>query len=96
MGNLCGEHHYGNITKVKINKILDELRKSGATITGNNPWDVDVHSNGVKLQGSWVESTSTLTIIVTDKSWYVPCSAIWNKIDPLINHISSLQENVFV
>jgi hypothetical protein len=93
MANLCGEHHYGNITQVKIDQIMDALKKNGATITGSNPWDVDVNSNGVKLQGAWNASNSTLTIIVTDKSWYVPCSAIWNKIDPLINHISGLNDS---
>jgi hypothetical protein len=93
MGSLCGEHHYGNITKAKIDRILDELRKKGATITGNNPWDVDVHNNGVKLQGTWNESNSTLSIIVTGKNFYVPCSKIWETIDPLINHISGLHDS---
>lgn len=92
MSSKCGEHHYGNITKTKIDQILDQLRKSGATISGNNPWDVDVHNNGVKLQGTWNESNLTLSIIVTDKNWYVPCSKIWDTIDPLIQHISSLQD----
>ncbi len=92
MSSLCGEHHYGNINKTKIDQILDQLKKNGATISGNNPWNVDVHNHGVKLQGTWNESNSTLTIIVTAKSWYVPCSKIWDTIDPLINHISSLQD----
>jgi len=88
----CGEHHYGNITKAKIDAILEALRKSGSTVTGNNPWDVDVHQHGIKLQGTWTESSATLTIIVTDKDWYVPCSKIWEKIDPLISHISGLND----
>lgn len=86
----CGEHHYANITKVKIDAILDALRKNGSTVTGNNPWNVDTHNNGVKLQGTWNEASLTLSVIVTDKNFYVPCSKIWDTIDPLINHISSL------
>jgi hypothetical protein len=92
MDNLCGEHHYGNITKVKIEQILIKLKEAGATITGNNPWDVDIHNHGVKLRGTWVEARLSLSIIVTAKNWYVPCSKIWENIDPLINHISSLTD----
>ncbi len=93
MNTNCGEHHYGNITKVKIDQILEQLKQHGATISGNNPWDVDVHSNGVKLRGTWNEANLSLSIIVTDKNWYVPCSKIWDTIDPLINHISSLKDS---
>jgi len=90
--NSCGEHHYGNITKVKIDAIMAALKKSGSTVTGNNPWDVDTHNNGVKLRGTWDQATSTLSIIITDKNFYVPCSKIWDTIDPLINHISGLTD----
>jgi len=92
MASLCGEHHYGNITKTKIDSILDQLKKNGATITGNNPWTVDIHQHGIILQGTWDEKTSTLTIIVTNKNWYVPCQKIWDTIDPLIQHIASLRD----
>jgi hypothetical protein len=93
MSSLCGEHNYGNITKVKIDEILKALKDKGALISGDNPWDVDVQNNGVKLRGTWNESTSTLSIIVTGKNFYVPCSKIWETIDPLINHISSLNDS---
>jgi hypothetical protein len=92
MSTNCGEHHYANITQVKINAIMDALRKNGATITGNNPWDVDTHNNGIKLRGTWNSSNLTLSIIVTDKNFYVPCSKIWETIDPLISHISSISD----
>lgn len=65
MGNLCGEHHYGNITKVKVDKILDQLKANGATIGGTNPWDVDVHNNGVKLMGTWNEANLSLSVSKT-------------------------------
>lgn len=59
-------------------------------VSGNNPWDIDTHKHGVKLQGTWDQQSSTLSVIVTDKDWYVPCSKIWETIDSLINHISGL------
>lgn len=86
----CGAHHYGNIDQTKVDGIIGQLKKQGATVTGNNPWDVDTHNHGVKLRGSWDKATSTLTIIVTAKNWYVPCSKIWETIDPLIHHIQEV------
>ena len=86
----CGAHHYGNIDRVKIEAIIEQLKKHGSTVTGDNPWDLDTHNNGVKLRGSWDKASSTLTIIVTHKNWYVPCSKIWDTIDPLIHHIQEI------
>jgi len=86
--NVCEPaHSYDNIDQEKINAILAELKKGGATVTGENPWDVDTHKSGVKLQGSWDSATAILTIIVTDKSWYVPCCEIWDTIDQLNKQI---------
>lgn len=86
----CGTHTYPNIDQNRINAILQALRQSGSTVTGNNPWNVDTHNNGVKLQGSWNQATSVLAIIVTDKNWYVPCGKIWDTIDPLIRNVQQL------
>lgn len=83
-------HQYGNIDQTKVNEILAALKKAGATITGNNPWNVDLHKAGIKLQGSWNSGTDTMTIAVTAKDFYVPCSKIWSTIDELMHHISTL------
>lgn len=92
----CGAHHYANITKEKIDKMLAVLREQGYKVTGDNPWTIDTNNHGVVLKGTWNESNSTLTVIVTDKNWYVPCSKIWEAIDPLINGLSlmSMEENL--
>ncbi|MCP4217424.1 MAG: hypothetical protein GY765_22465 [bacterium] len=86
----CGAHHYGNIDQEKVDVIIEQLKQHGAKLTGNNPWDVDTGKYGIKLQGTWDKATSTLTIIVTDKDWFVPCSKIWDYIDPLIHHIQQI------
>jgi hypothetical protein len=93
MSSKCGEHHYGNITKTKIDQILEQLKNNGASISGNNPWGVDIHKYGIKLQGAWNESNLTLSITVIEKDFYVPCSKIWDTIDPLIHHISGLRDS---
>ncbi|MFC2086107.1 hypothetical protein ACFLQ9_00140 [Bacteroidota bacterium] len=84
----CDEHHYANITKVKIDEILNELKNSGSTISGENPWNIDTHNFEVKLRGTWDEANENLSVIVTDKKIIVPCKMIWDKIDLLINNIS--------
>lgn len=88
----CGVHHYANISQAKIDKILDALKDNGADISGNNPWNVDTNKFGIKLQGTWDSSSQSLSIIVTGKDFFVPCSKIWDTIDPLINHISSMSD----
>ncbi|MEM6831373.1 MAG: hypothetical protein AAF551_12735 [Bacteroidota bacterium] len=92
MSSKCGTHQYDAINRVKIDQILKALEENGATITGDNPWEVDVHTGGVKLRGTWDERASTLSVIVTAKNVFAPCSKIWSTIDPLINHISDLPE----
>jgi hypothetical protein len=86
----CGAHHYQNIDKAKIDIILKALKESGAGVTGNNPWNFDTRKHNVKLQGTWDQDKSLLTVIVTDKNIYVSCPKIWDEIDPLVNRIQKL------
>ncbi len=87
-----GTHYYGNITKQKIEGILKELQNNGATIAGNNPWDVDTHRSGVKLRGEWTEATLNLAVTVTGSDWYVPSSKIWGTLDDLMHHIGEMSD----
>jgi len=86
----CGTHHYDNIDRVKMELILKSLRDNSATVSGDNPWEVDTHKSGVKLMGTFSEPASTLDITVVDTDWWVPCSMVWNKIDELMRHVHSL------
>ncbi|MEM9598882.1 MAG: hypothetical protein AAGD06_31735 [Acidobacteriota bacterium] len=90
--SLCGERHYPGISRSLMDAILQELREHGATVTGNNPWDVDLH-HGIKLRGTWDQRTGVLSVIVTAKPWYVPCALIWRKLDPVAEHIASVPES---
>jgi len=89
-GGKCGTHTYHGYDQEKINNVIAELKANGCTVTGNNPWDVDTHRYGVKLRGQWDEASGVLSVIVTDKKWYVPCSKIWDFIDPLLAHVGTL------
>ena len=86
----CGDPHtYQNINESKINKIIDTLKSTGATVAGSNPWDVDTNKYGVKLLGSWDAAASKLTVEITDKNFLVPCNKIWENLDPMISSISA-------
>jgi hypothetical protein len=89
-GGNCGTHSYGNIDQTKIDAIITQLKSNGATVSGNNPWDVDTRNHGVKLQGAWSKKTSKLSVAVIDRNWYVPCTKIWDTVDPLIHYIQGL------
>ena len=86
----CGAPHlYTNINEQKIKLIMDTLQKSGADITGKNPWNVDTNNHGIRLLGNWNALSSTLSVEVTHKSFFVPCSKIWEFLDPMIQKIAN-------
>ncbi|MBF0540065.1 MAG: hypothetical protein HQK91_01260 [Nitrospirae bacterium] len=94
MSQCDSPHVYGGISKPKMEEIILELKNNGCSITGANPWNVDVHQFGIKLKGTWSGDTGkNLTVEVTDKSFLVPCSMIWDKIDPIMKHINGLSED---
>lgn len=94
MDNLCGTRQYSNITQAMIDAALAEMRRQQMLINGNNPWDINTNTHGIKLNASWNAATLELTIIVTDKNWYVPCSRIWDTIDSLVPHVQGLSDEV--
>lgn len=81
------EKTYENITKPKVDLILEKLKSNRAIVSGNNPWDVDVNQHKIKLRGTWQENRSILRIEIIDSAWYVTNSQIWERIDPLIRNI---------
>lgn len=82
-----GTHSYGNVSRTRVDAILDELIAHGSLVTGNNPWIVDTKKHGVLLKGEWSEATLTLAITVTNADWYVTRKAVWENIDSLMRHI---------
>ncbi|MBN1113323.1 MAG: hypothetical protein JXA53_10470 [Bacteroidales bacterium] len=86
------DHHYSNITKPKLDQILNKFKENGASVDGNNPWNVNLHNQGIKIKISWYESHSSITISITGKDFYVTASRIWECIDTLVNHITNLIE----
>lgn len=86
----CGTHTYDGYDQQKSDAILAEMKKLGFTVTGDNPWDIDTHKFGVKLRAQWDKSTEVLSVIVTDKSVLASCSAVWDKIDPVLGHAATL------
>lgn len=83
----CGAHRYENIKSTDIEIMLHELRAGGAVVKGDNPWHVEVRQYGMTLKGVWNDAESTLTIIVVDVGWCIPCRTVWKRIDSLISTV---------
>lgn len=83
----CGTHNYDNISRQEVDAILEALQDDGATITGDNPWDVETVKHRIKLRGVWKEESLTLAVTVTDHNSFIPCFMIWANIDALMQHI---------
>ena len=86
----CGLRVYQNWTQAKIDKAIEELRGQGVEVTGNNPVDIDPHQHGIKGRIWWSESQQTIWMTILDKKFYVKCSWIWDKIDPVIRQVCEL------
>ena len=82
-------HRYGNIDRHKVDFMLTSLRQSGATVSGDNPWEVDTHQSGIRLMGQLDEGASILEITLVDRDWYVPCSMVWQKLDELVRDLQA-------
>ncbi len=87
---LCGMHTCPNYTMDKINALIKEMQQHGITVTGNNPWQIDTHQYSIKLCAFFDAGSGVLTYLVTDKSWIVPCSKIWDTIDPLVCNVARM------
>jgi hypothetical protein len=48
---------------------------------------VDTRRSGVKFKGEWSEDTSTLSVTLIGKDWYVPSSRIWETIETLMSQL---------
>ena len=83
-----GTRTYHNVVRQSVDAMLDELMKNGARIGGNNPWVVDTRRSGVKFKGEWSENTSTLSVTLIGKEWYVPSSRIWETIETLMSQLN--------
>jgi hypothetical protein len=92
MSTSCEVKTYQGITPYKVGVIRQRLIGEGATITGDNPWDADMHNAGVVLHGAWAAATNTLVVTITDKSWYASCNAVWSAVDKQITDVQALPE----
>jgi F0F1-type ATP synthase membrane subunit b/b' len=83
----CGLRSYPNVFPHTLGALMAKLHTAGMTVTGDNPWDVDTGTGGVKLRAVWDPKTQALKLIVTSKSWAAPCQLIWSKIDPMLKEV---------
>lgn len=85
---MAAQKTYGGITQSKIDTMLKELVKNGATVSGQSPaWTVDTHQYGIKLKGEWNVAENSLKVTLLDKSFYVPEKKVWQKMDELMGKL---------
>jgi len=85
---MAAQKTYGGITQSKIDTMLKELVKNGATVSGQSPaWTVDTHQYGIKLKGEWNAAESSLKVTLLDKGFYVPEKKVWQKMDELMGKL---------
>jgi hypothetical protein len=87
----CGVRTYAHVTLPIRDALLAKLHGEGMTVTGDNPWDIETHKYSVKLRAVWDPQKQVLKLIVTSGeggyAGLVTCSAIWEKIDPILREV---------
>jgi hypothetical protein len=82
---------YSDITKPKIDLMVEELTRDGAKIAGRNPWHIETIHHGIVLTAEWDEAASVLAVTVMHYNWYVPREKLWSSLDKMISHVQCLE-----
>lgn len=83
----CDVQTYERVTSAAKDALLGRLSAEGMTVTGENPWDIDTGTAGVKLRAVWDPRSNVLKLIVSDKWRIVPCEEVWKRIDPKMKEV---------
>jgi hypothetical protein len=89
----CGVRTYAHVTPALQAALRRRLEQAGMSVTGENPWDIDTRTMGVKLRAVWDPAARGLTVIVTSGQGglfgLVTCDAIWAKIEPIMKELGA-------
>jgi hypothetical protein len=83
----CGIHSYAGVTEAVKDKLLAKLHAEGKTVTGDNPWDIDMHKADVIVHAVWNPAANALKLVVTGKHPLAPCFMVWAEIDPIVSDL---------
>jgi hypothetical protein len=83
----CDVHSYSGVTPAIRDAILAKLHSKNMIVTGDDPWDIDTKTHGVKLRAVWDPQTLVLKLIVVKSDFGVPCFMIWGELDPVLKGI---------
>ena len=72
----CKPFQIDNLSLEVVESTIQELVRTGASVTGQNPWSVNLNKHGIKLNAQYQPAQSQLTITVTNKKFYVSCGRI--------------------
>lgn len=91
----CGVRPYPGVTEQVKDTLLAKLRAEGMAVTGDNPWNIDTGTYGVKLRAIWDWRVNEVKLIVTAGKGTevipflkdVTCQDIWDKIEPIMKEV---------
>jgi hypothetical protein len=84
----CGVRSYAGVTGQVKDALLARLHAAGMVVTGEDPYDIDTQTLGVKLRAAWDPRAQQLKLIVTaaPQSPGV-CDLIWHRIEPIMKEV---------
>ncbi len=83
----CEPVSFSGVTPEAFTNLKNELSKNGFNLEGssgviNGPF-------GISIQYTWDEATSTLHTEVLDKSFFVPCSQIYDQLNKTLEKFTA-------
>lgn len=76
----CNAFVIENISHEVVESTIQELIRTGASVIGQNPYTVNLNKHGIKLIAEYDSTSESLTIVTTNKKFYVSCARIENEL----------------
>jgi len=75
---------YGPMQQVDVDALIARAKGQGFDVTGNGPWTIDTHKQGVVLEASYDPSQQRATVRIAKRNFYVPVQKVWDLLSPLM------------
>ncbi|GGD09055.1 hypothetical protein [Hyunsoonleella pacifica] len=93
----CEKFIVKEVSKSMVERIIKALLRAGASVKGDNPWDIMLEDKNIVLIADWYESTNTLSIKITRKPFLAPCRVVVNRLKEEIekSKLQNLEDDIF-
>jgi|GEM_PF-6012115 len=76
----CNAFQIEKLSIEVVESTIQELIRTGASVTGQNPWSVNLNKHGIKLIADYNPESKNLNIVVTNKKFYLSCGKVENEL----------------